>query len=346
MRRSLLGLALLAALAALLLAAGPAAATGAPQPVATLPYGDFGSFAESMTADHCGNLYASLTLWGNMDPVTDNVGQIWKIRPAGSATLVAEQNITPYGMLTGIVRDCVGRLYVGDVDFSGESGSLIYRVGHDGSWTPVAQLEPGTFPNGLALHDGSLYVSDCALGAIWRVRLGYGLATPTAPWIQSDLLAPGDPEQDPSALGLGINGIAFRGCSLYGVVSDFGRLVRISVGRHGVARTPTVVCESPDLRTADGVAFDLYGRLWVTTNAGPTADEPDGALFRVSPSGDVRQIAVDPSAFDYPTQPVFGTTLATCTTLFIENGAYNGWSDGRAPTVISLRVGVRGQPLP
>ena len=334
MKRSLL---VLAVLAALLLSAAPAYATGAPHLVATLPYGDFGSFAESMTADQCGDLYASLTLWGNMDPVTDNVGQIWKIRPSGDMSLVAEQDITPYGMLTGIVRDCVGRLYVGVVDFSGEAGSTVCRVGHDGTWTQIAQLEPGTFPNGLALRDGDLYVSDSAFGAIWKIRLGRGLTTPTEPWVQDDLLAPGNPEEDPSAIGLGVNGIAFRERSLYAVVSDFGRVVRVPLGHCGAAGTPTEVVQSADLRTADGVTFDRRGRLWVTTNAGPSEDEATGALFRVSRHGHIRQVAIDPSLLDYPTQALFGTTHRGHT-LFVLNGAF---SADQAPFVIALKVGVR-----
>ena len=335
MKRSLLVLALLAAL---FLVAAPAYAAGTPHVIATLPYGDFGSFAESMAPDGCGGLCASLTVWGNLDPIIDNVGQIWRIRPSGGTSLVTSQAITPFGMLTGIARDRVGCLYVADVDFSGETGSVIYRVARNGTWTQIAQLEPGTFPNGLALRNGDLYVSDSAFGAIWRIRLGCGLATRATSWIQSDLLAPADP-----ATGLGINGIAFRGGSLFGVVSDSGRVVRIPLCGNGAAGTPRVVCESSALLTADGIAFDALGRLWVTTNEGPTADEASGALFRVSPAGCVRQVPVDPAFLDYPTQPVFGTTLGTCTTLFVLNGAF---SADQAPFVTAIKVGVLGQPLP
>ena len=85
MKRSLLVFAAIATL--LLVLAAPAQASAAPpQPrtVATLPYGVDGSFAESMTAVAGGNLYASLTLWGD-----SNTGQIWKITPSGATSLVA-----------------------------------------------------------------------------------------------------------------------------------------------------------------------------------------------------------------------------------------------------------------
>ena len=339
MKRSIL---VLAALAALLLAlAAPAQAhVGAPQPhqVATLPYGDAGSFAESMVAVKGGSLYASLTVWGDSD-----TGQIWRIDPSGSTRLVASTDVGPAGAFMGLALDRAGRLYVADVDFGGVGDSFIYRVGRDGSFTAVADLPPGSWPNGLACRHGYLYASDSGLGAIWRVRLGCGVATPSTPWVSSDLLAPGDPATDPAAVGIGANGIAWRGHDLFVVVSDPGRVVRIPVSHLGVPRTPVVVCERPELRTADGVAFDRCGGLWAVTNAGPTTDQASGALFRVSLSGAVRQILVDPAWFDYPTQPVFGRTPCTAATLYIENGAY---SADAAPSVIALKVGVPGRPMP
>jgi hypothetical protein len=78
------------------------------------------------------------------------------------------------------------------------------------------------------------------------------------------------------------------------------------------------------------------------TNEGPAAGQA-GALYKISPAGSVRQVAVNPSRFDYPTQPVFGTTAATCTTLFIANGAFSAEA---APNVIALNAGVSGQLLP
>jgi sugar lactone lactonase YvrE len=339
MKRSLLVVAALAALPLLLASpAGASIAGSQPRLVATLPFGAAGSFAESMTAGAHGNLYVSLTLWGD-----SNTGQIWRIRSSGSTILVASMDLGPAGALMGLAHNRVGRLYVADADFSGTGDSFIYRVGLDGSMRAVADLPPGSWPNGLACRGRNLYASDSSLGAIWRIRLGSGVATPSAPWFQSDLLAPGDPTTDPSALGIGANGIAFRGASLFAVVSDFGRVVRIPISAHGAPGTPVVVCGRRKLRTADGVAFDLLGNLWVVTNAGPTTGQASGALFRVSPAGSLRQIAVDPTWFDYPTQPVFGATPATLTTLYVANGAYSG---DAAPNVIALKARVPGQPLP
>jgi hypothetical protein len=111
MKRSLVTLTL--ALVLLTLAAAPAAATSPawPQPTtfATLPYGDMGSFAESLAADRCGNLYASLTVYG----ADTNTGQIWRITPRGDTVLAAEMDVGYYGMLSGLAFDAMGRLYVG-----------------------------------------------------------------------------------------------------------------------------------------------------------------------------------------------------------------------------------------
>jgi sugar lactone lactonase YvrE len=338
MKRSLLVFAAMATL--LLMLAAPVQASGVssqPRVVATLPYGDMGSFAESMTAVSGGNLYVSLTLWAD-----SNTGQIWKIAPSGIKSLVASKDLGETGALMGITHDSGGRLYVAVAEFSGTDSSLIYRVGTSGSMTLVAKLPPGSWPNGLACRGDYLYAADSSLGAIWRIPLDGGIAKPASPWFHSNLLAPGDPNTDPSAFGIGANGIAFRGANLYVAVSDFGRIVRIPISTQGKPGSPLVICARSELRTTDGVAFDVLGNLWAVTNEGPTAGQ-SGALYTISPAGAVRQIAVSPSRFDYPTQPVFGTSVATATTLFITNGAYSG---DAAPNVIGLDVHVPGKPLP
>ena len=101
------------------------------------------------------------------------------------------------------------------------------------------------WPNGIAFHGGRLYVTDSANGAIWRARLGTGVAAPTKPWLLSDELAPGDPEADPTLAGIGVNGIAFRGDFLYVSVADGARIMRVARkdgGGHGPLRA---VC-TPD----------------------------------------------------------------------------------------------------
>lgn len=331
-------------------AAGPASARKSrTHVVTTFSAGDWGAFAEGLAADSQGNLYASLTNWGYasedysvMDP---NIGEVWKVAPCGAKSLVASLDITAFGMLTGMAVDRDDRVYVGCGDaapFNGMPsgiGSGVYRVG-PGALTKVVALPDASWPNGLAFHDGSLYITDSVLGAVWRVQLGDGVAGPDTPWLQDDLLA-----LDPAGFNIGANGLAFSGRHLYVSVSDFGRIVRVPVRGDGSPGALKVVCETPELSTADGIAFDIAGRLWITVNTGSTGTRPSGALYRLGQDGVLKMIADDPGWLNFPTMPVFGTTWGTSGTLYIENGAYDGWFDGTSPDITALRVGVPGLPL-
>lgn len=325
---------ILAALALALLTAGAATASPArthdpaPPTVATFAPG---TFAEGMAADSRGNLYVSFTTWG-----LTNTGEIWRIAPHGMAKPVASMDLTANGMLTGVAVDPCDRVYVGYEDFGDpqEVGSGVYRVAC-GTLTKAVAFPEGAFPNGIAFHDGRLYATDSMLGEIWRVRIGAGVATPTT-WAKSDLLAAGSP------YGLGANGLAFFGDTLTVSVSDPGRIVRIPVRRDGGPGAVRTICERAELATADGIAFDALGRLWITVNAGTTGAVPSGALYRLSPAGHLTTIADDPGWLDYPTMPVFGTTWRTRGTLCIENG---DWDSVTAPDVRALPVGIPGLPL-
>jgi sugar lactone lactonase YvrE len=345
---------ILAALALALLAAGAAAAgpgracAPAPVPIATFSPGDWGAFAEGMAADSHGNLYVSLTVWGYYDEeiAESNFGEVWKVAPGHDPVRLARADLSPYGMLLGVAVDRCDRVYVAAYDMaSGLTPNGVYRLRSDGSLTQVVALPAGAWPNGMAFHDGRLYISDPALGAVWRVRLGSGVASPAAPWLQDDLLAPGDPSQDESMYGLGADGLAFRGDDLFVGVYDFGRIVRVHVRDNGSPGRPTAVCERPELQTADGMALDLAGGLWITTNGGTTGASPSGALYRLAPGGRLTTVADDPGWLNYPTTPVFGRSPSARCTLFIENGAYFNWADGTSPDIQALRVGIPGLPL-
>jgi sugar lactone lactonase YvrE len=248
-------------------------------------------------------------------------------------------------MLVGVAVDRHDRVYVAVWDMgAGTTINGVCRL-ENGELDPVVALPEGSWPNGLAFHDNRLYISDSTLGAVWRVRVGSGVAAPEEAWVQNDLLAPGDPATDPTVGGLGANGIAFRDDRLYVAVSDYGRIVRIPVRCDGSSGRPTTVCERAELRTADGIAFDIAGGLWIAVNSGTTGATPSGGLYRLTPCGRLTAIADDPGWLNYPTQPVFGTTPGTRGTLFVENGAFYGYEDGSAPDIQSMHVGIPGLPL-
>jgi len=304
-----------------------------------------GQFAESMAIDSHGTIYVSNTVWGAWSDAQQdylsNVGEIWRVEPNGHKTKVASMEVTSYGMFLGVAIDGNDRVYVLVDDFHDDYGlppvvgDGVFRLGGH-HLTRVVDLPLASWPNGLAFHKGYLYVSDSSLGCVWRARVGDEVSTPAAPWIEDPLLGP-------STSWIGINGIAFKGDALYGIVSAYGRVVRVPVKSDGTAGGVSVLCTWPQLKTGDGIAFDVLGRLWVVTNGSKVT--PDGGLWRVAPDGGLTKIANDPGWLNYPVMPVFGRTAASAATLYVLNGAYHDYLDGSAPDIISLQVGVAGLPL-
>jgi sugar lactone lactonase YvrE len=340
-------------LVALAAPAGASAGTWQPGALATLSAGDYGSFAEGMAANSHGRLFVSLTTWGYYDETVDpslwgsNIGEVWRVMPNGAKALVATKDLSPNGMLLGVAVDRLDRVYVLTYDFGDPQtvGCGVYRVNTGGSMVKKISLPAGTWPNGLAIHRGRAYITDSATGAVWRARIGSGVASPASPWFQDALLAPGDPTSDPAMTGIGANGIAFRGERLFVSVPDYGRIVRVCVKDDGSPGAPSVISEQPELRSADGIAFDALGGLWIATNAGTTGASPGGGLYRLSPAAGVWRIADEPGWLNYPTAPVFGTTPGTLRTLYVENGAYFSFDDLIGPDIRVLHVGIPGQPL-
>jgi sugar lactone lactonase YvrE len=344
MKRLLITLLLVAALLALLVAPPLAGAGVSHHLVTDLGAGEYGSFAEGMAADSHGRLYASVTRWGFYDETTaeSNIGELWQVRH-GVKRLLASIDLTPYGMLMGVAVDRCDRVYVGlfDSGMPAGIGSGVYRLDRD-KLTKVVALPEGAWPNGLAFHGRCLYITDSALGAVWRVRPGCAVAEPASPWLEDPLLAPGDPSVDETMSGIGVNGIAFCGSSLYASVSDYGRVVRLRVRCDGTPGTVKTVWEGAALKSADGIAVDRTGGLWIVTNAGTTGASPSGALYRLSCHGSLRTIADDAGWLNYPTTPVFSTTWHTARTLYIENGAFFGFEDMSSPSIWATCTWVPG----
>ena len=342
MRRfiTILGLALLL-VAPTCVAAGPAGAWSSPAEPATLatfPAGEWGAFVESTAADSHGNLWVSRTVWG----LDFNTGEIWKVTPQGAITLEASQDISPYGLLTGVAVSPRDRVYVAIWGMGmGLSPNGVLRLNGD-ELDQVVALPAEAWPNGLVWHGRRLYIGDSALGAVWQARPGSPATSPQKPWLQDELLAP---SPDENKAGLGVNGIAFRGDRLYAVVADFGRVVRVPLRSGGSAGAPDVVAERPELITADGIAFDIAGGLWIAVNAGSTGAWPSGALYRLTPGGALASVADDTGWLNYPTQPVFGSTKSTRGDLYLVNGAFYNYEDGSAADIRVLHTGIPGLPL-
>jgi len=266
-----------------------------------------------MALGNDGYLYVSRTIWGD----ASDVGLIQRVATTGGApTTVAGPIDVDGGLIAGVAFDPAGRLYVALATFASDNPPGVARVGPHGTLTRVLTLPPDSFPNGLAFHDGYLYVTDPSLGAIWRVRPDNTPAVPDHPWLDGPALAP--------VTALGPDGIAFRGNTLYLTHYDRGQILCVDVLPNGAPGRLRTYAADPALVTADGIAFDLFGDLWVTVN-GPTS----GRLVAVLPTGNVVVVVADqPAWLDYPTQPVFVFPLS----LYVANGSF----DNGAPSVISL----------
>jgi sugar lactone lactonase YvrE len=273
-----------------------------------------GDFPESLAVDGRGNLYASLGF----------IGEVVKVAPGGQQQPVASLPVGA-GLLTGLAFDPGGNLYVADATFEASpTPPGVFRIGADGVVTRVATLPADSFPNGLAFHGGSLYISDSSLGAIWRLPPGGNAAI----WLQDPVLAP------KVSAGIGANGLAFWRGSLYVAVADSGTIVRVPLTAGGNAGTPVVTAQAPLLRTADGIAFDVQGNLYTAVN--------NNQLVRLAPDGVLTELAAKNDGLVYPTMLAFGTTSATRTTLYITNGALRNGTPG----IVAFDTGVRGLPLP
>ena len=271
-----------------------------------------GDFPESLAIGRQGNLYVSLGF----------LGEIVKVTPGGQHQLVAKLP-TGDGLLTGLAFDPSGRLYVADATFQARPVPPgIFRIGTSGLVTRVATLPKSSFPNGLAFHDGYLYISDSSLGVIWRLAPdGHRVI-----WLRNALLAP--------TANIGANGLAFWHRSLYVAVADSGMILRVPLLASGRAGTPVVVAQAKMLQTADGIAFDIRGNMYIAVNF--------NRLVRLAPDGTLTKLAVREDGLNYPTMPAFGTTCTTRTALFITNGAFHKG----IPTIVTLDVGGPGLPLP
>lgn len=273
-----------------------------------------GDFPESLAVDGQGNLYASLGF----------IGEVVKVTPGGQQQRLASLPVGA-GLLTGLAFDPGGNLYVADASFEASpTPPGVFRIGAGGGGTRVATLPADSFPNGLAFHDGSLYISDSSLGVIWRLPPGGKAAI----WLKDPLLAP------KTTRSIGVNDEAFRQDSLYVSVSDTGMIARVPLTAGGNAGSPVVVAQSRLLRTDDGIAFDVKGNLYITVNV--------NRLVRLAPDGGLTLLAAKNNGLAFPDGPAFGTTPTTRTTLYITNGAFHGGT----PDIVAFNAGVPGLPLP
>ncbi|MDP9264578.1 MAG: SMP-30/gluconolactonase/LRE family protein [Chloroflexota bacterium] len=260
-------------------------------------------------------------------------GNICVVTPEGAVTRVIPVAPGP-GAVTNFLGDLFEPsqgLYVTDIaDFGASAAGRVLLV--DPATGDARTLAGGFLaPNAIAQdRHRNLYVSDSFAGAIYKVDPEAG---GKKLWIQdARLTTKGMPP-------FGANGVAFDRNERFLYVSNTGDsvILRIAVNRDGTAGALEVFAKGATaadpqlLHGADGIAFDVKGRLWVCANQANEIQvlSPDGTLV-------ARYSGAGADAMDFPASLVFHER-----SLYVTNLAF-GHFGGK---ISVLRVPFPGAPL-
>ena len=291
-------------------------------------------FPEGITIDKTGNMYVSLGIPGFAG---GNSGEIWKISPDGTDTVLAEFDVPP---AAGLAVDASGNVYYAHP--TGDSATGVYRLTNDGGTERLPGTENMIIPNGVAFDEqGNLYASDSIMGAIWRIPSG-GTADAES-WSQHELLA-GCGEEMP----FGANGVAYWKGNFYVANTAKGMLVRIPILTDGSAGEPEIAagvddCNPDELFGMDGIALDVDGNIYallVLQNKMVKIDPTDGT-YTVLLNGE------EDGLFN-PASIAFGNKKGDQKSVFITNYAViePGPEGNHGPAVLKFDVGTQGLPVP
>jgi sugar lactone lactonase YvrE len=291
-------------------------------PIRTVLSLDQGQLPEGVAVDVRGDAYLS---------VSAPVNEILRVTPEGHRSVVARFDVGGFGPL-GMAVDASGRLFVAVASFDPATRG-IYRVWPDGFSARLPGTRRMLFPNGIALdHDGTIYATDSIRGAVFRILPG-GTAKV---WAKSPLL------QGNGSFGfgfpIGANGVLVAPRHEVVVSNTEGaKIVTIGVARDGSAGTPRVLTEGPDVYGADGIALDVFGRVYAALNI---SDE----LVRIGTNGSVTTLATAADGLSTPASVSFGTSHGQRMDLFVTNFA--AFSSDPHPGLLEARVSAPGLPVP
>jgi sugar lactone lactonase YvrE len=279
-----------------------------------------GEFPEGVAVDKRQRLYVGLAF----------TGEIRRFDPQAAPSTLATLPIGS-GFLLGLATDQLGAVYAAVASFEPATHG-VWRVNRGGSPERIAALPVSGVPNALAFDEtGDLYVTDSALGAVWRIPRGGGVEL----FVQHPLLEP-----QGCSFAPGANGIAFLQRSLLVANTCSGRIVRVPIEHDGTAGAPTALIERDALIGADGVAVDVRRNVYVVMFGGPAG----GRLIRISPDGRLEELAGEAHGLTGPASLAFGTGRNARKALFITN--FDLFSTTPNPALIRVDVGIPGQPLP
>ena len=291
---------------------------------------------EGLTIDKSGNIYAAGgTAFWLPDP--EPYGAVWKISPGSEMTVLYEYPEGPGP--AGVAVSASGEIYFAHPN-PGYPDNGVYRLVDDGEPEMLPGSENIGLANGLALNkQGDLYVSDSALGAVWRIpRSGGGAEI----WIQHDMIAGCDQENF-----VGANGIAFWKDVLYVANTSRGMLVSVPIQNDGSAGDLEIAagdedCEPEELGGMDGIALDVHGNVYALLVM-------QHKLVRIDPSdGSHTVLLTEEDGLFNPASIAFGTGKGDRQHVFISNFALlqPGPEGNLGPSVLKYYVGQPGLPLP
>jgi sugar lactone lactonase YvrE len=294
---------------------------------------------ESIQIDRHGHIYISLNL----------IGEVRKIAPDGTQSTLARLPLHPeiqpcqnverrQASSAGIALGHQGNVYV-SVNSCNLAKVGIWKVTPDGQQSLLAALPGDLFPpgrvglNGIAYHDGWLYVADSRLAMVWRVHADG--QSPTEVWTDDPLL------QHPSTPLPGIpgpNGVQVFQNEVYVSVSDRGHVVAFRINADGSAGTGRVHV----VLGVDDFAFDVQGNLYAMTNFSQM-------VVRVTPGGATETLLAFLDGLDGPSSAAFGVGK-NHKNLYIANAAFSFAPEPipnpRRPSVMRLHIDIPGQPRP
>ncbi|MEU1631095.1 hypothetical protein ABZ746_38820 [Streptomyces sp. NPDC020096] len=258
---------------------------------------------------------------GSIDLTMSFARQIDRLTPDAKLHVLATLPAPPAGtdvpltgraFIGGIVQALDGTFWVlysaGTDDLNG-----VWKLPPGGSPTRVAAMPAGSVPNGLSLHDGSLYASDSSLGAVWRIPLRGG-----APviWTTAPELAAATPGN------FGANGLKIHDNAVWVTNMDRGTLLRIPIDCHGAPGA--VHTAATGLATVDDFTFTGDGdTVLVANNQGSEVE-----LVRADGSHTVVLTAAD--GLQNPT-----SIARRGDTVYVANAAYFTGTD---PNLLAARI--------
>ncbi len=299
-----------------------------------------GELPEGLAIDKSGNYYVTVgyPFWF---PVEESFGEIWKIGPDGRKTVLHGFPDGPGA--AGMAVSPSGDVYFAYPNPPNMDVNGVYHVTGDGDVVRLPGSENIVLSNGLALtKQGDLFVSDSALGAVWRIPDN---GDPPEMWVQHDWLAGCDPDNYP----VGANGVALWKNGLYVASTSRGMLLYVPFLDDGTAGDVEIVTgdedcdmDNDELYSMDGIALDVHGNVFALLVI-------QHKLVRIDPEdGSYTVLLTEEDGLYNPASIAFGTGKGNRQKVFISNFALLPPVPNASlgPGILSYYVGTPGLPLP